>query len=373
MKAILIDDEQLALDYLEHQLLSIEDLQVIGKFTDPFVGRQAIIESDVDIVFLDIHIPELNGIELAEQLLEGNPKVDVIFVTSYDEYAIKAFELNALDYLLKPVKQQRLMNTMQRIKSSRETSSSVIQSHEKIQMNMFQHVSLSTQGQMLPLSWRTAKVEHLFLYLIQHRGQAVSKQELMELLWPEVDQDKALKQLYTTIYHIRKTLEPFESYFSISNTTTGYLLTLEQVELDVEQFEQFIHAQLPLNVDTIQEYKHVINMSSGEYLLGYDYVWVESERQRLQLLWITMALKMVEWYYANHMLEEALVLSLDINRRYPFDEDTYFYLMKIFARLGKDLSVHQQYNKLQKLLLEEFQTTPNANVMSWYKDWMKTE
>ena len=118
MKAILIDDEPLALDYLEHQLRDTQDLQIVGKYTDPATGKQAVEQTDaVDVVFLDIHIPEINGLELAEQLLERRPELHVVFVTAYDEYAIQAFELNASDYVLKPVRKERLHKTIERIRS----------------------------------------------------------------------------------------------------------------------------------------------------------------------------------------------------------------------------------------------------------------
>ena len=91
MKVILIDDEELSLRYLEYLLITIGEFEIVGKYTDPFKGRQAVQEHDIDIVFLDIHIPEWNGIELAETLLEKKPELNVVFITSYEEYAIKAF------------------------------------------------------------------------------------------------------------------------------------------------------------------------------------------------------------------------------------------------------------------------------------------
>src|SRR5690606_2041089 len=103
MKAIIIDDERLALNYVEYQLQQITDVQIVGKYTDPHLGKEHVFRESVDIVFLDIHMYEINGIELAEQLLERKPRMNIVFVTAYDDYAIKAFELNAVDYILKPV------------------------------------------------------------------------------------------------------------------------------------------------------------------------------------------------------------------------------------------------------------------------------
>ena len=318
MKAILIDDEQLALNYLEHQLVHVADVEIIGKFTDPIVGRRAIEKNEIDIVFLDIHIPKLNGIELAEQLLEMKHQLQIVFVTAYERYAIKAFELNALDYVLKPVGKQRLQTTMKRIESRLEEHAALsLQKSEKLQMSLFQQVTIVDGGQEIPLRWRTAKVQQLFLYLVQHRGTAVNKTAIIELLWPELEPEKAYHQLYTAIYHIRKTLAPFEKYSRIANTSEGYLLKLEQIILDVDQFEQFFRSDVVLSAETIGEYEQAIALCKGDFLQEHNYVWAESERQRLQLQWVQTALKMVDWYYANEEWDKAMTLGLDICQRYP--------------------------------------------------------
>ena len=123
MKAILIDDEPLALNFLEHQLNKTGSCQVVGKYIDPLKGWEAVEQQGVDIVFLDIELPEMDGIELAERLLEHRPGIQVVFVTSYDEYAVRAFELNAIDYLVKPVREERLLNTLQRLERNVRTQS----------------------------------------------------------------------------------------------------------------------------------------------------------------------------------------------------------------------------------------------------------
>lgn len=372
MKAILIDDEQLALNYLEHQLVHVADVEIIGKFTDPIVGKRAIEKNEIDIVFLDIHIPKLNGIELAEQLLEVKPQLQIVFVTAYERYAIKAFELNALDYVLKPVGKIRLRTTMKRIQSRLEEHAALsLQKSEKLHMSLFQQVTIVDGGQEIPLRWRTAKVQQLFLYLVQHRGSVVNKTAIIELLWPELEPEKAYHQLYTAIYHIRKTLAPFVKYFRITNTSEGYLLKLEQIILDVDQFEQFFRSDVVLSAETIGEYEQAIALCKGDYLQEHNYVWAESERQRLQLQWVQTALKMVDWYYANEEWDKAMTLGLDICQRYPLEEEAYFYLMKIFADMGRHTSVHSQYDQLKNVLQTELQEHPNPTITEWYQQWQQ--
>src|SRR5690625_5273089 len=115
IKAILIDDENKALDYLEYQLKDIHGLEVVGKYNEPLEGLKGVGQKEVDLVFLDIKMPFMNGTELAKKMLEKKPNLSIIFITAYNEYAVKAFNLNALDYILKPVCFERLIKSLKRL------------------------------------------------------------------------------------------------------------------------------------------------------------------------------------------------------------------------------------------------------------------
>jgi len=109
--AIIIEDEKLARDLVKNYLLDIVNVELIGEFSDGFSGLKAINELKPDIVFLDVQMPKLTGLELLELL--DNPPV-IIFTTAYDEFAVKAFELNAIDYLLKPFSKERFNTAVQK-------------------------------------------------------------------------------------------------------------------------------------------------------------------------------------------------------------------------------------------------------------------
>ena len=102
--AIIIDDEQPARDLIKHYLKEYPDIELLGEYKDGFAGLKAIQEQKPDIVFLDIQMPKLTGFEMLE--LIGDPP-QIIFSTAYDQYAIKAFEMSAVDYLLKPYSPER--------------------------------------------------------------------------------------------------------------------------------------------------------------------------------------------------------------------------------------------------------------------------
>jgi two-component system LytT family response regulator len=104
IKTVIVEDEKLARDLVRNYLVKHTDFEIIGEYEDGFSGLKAINEMKPDLVFLDIQMPKLTGFEMLE-VLEHNPAI--IFTTAYDQYALKAFEHNALDYLLKPYSQER--------------------------------------------------------------------------------------------------------------------------------------------------------------------------------------------------------------------------------------------------------------------------
>ncbi|MCT4621658.1 MAG: response regulator [Marinisporobacter sp.] len=108
LKAILIDDENIALKELTCLLSELEEVEIIGSFSDPFEGFFHIDLLQPDVIFLDIDMPQINGIYLAEQIFKKQKNIHIVFVTAFNDYAIQAFELNAIDYLLKPTSLERL-------------------------------------------------------------------------------------------------------------------------------------------------------------------------------------------------------------------------------------------------------------------------
>jgi two-component system LytT family response regulator len=104
MKALLIDDEPLARSVIRDYLSSFPEIEIAGECGDGFEGVKLIQETTPDLLFLDIQMPKINGFEMLE-LIDQKPAV--IFTTAFDEYAIKAFEANAIDYLLKPFTRER--------------------------------------------------------------------------------------------------------------------------------------------------------------------------------------------------------------------------------------------------------------------------
>ena len=119
MKAIIIDDERLARSELRKLLQDFPEIEVVDEAANADEGISKIENHNPDIIFLDIQMPGKTGFDLLSEL-DRAPQV--VFTTAYDEYALKAFEVNALDYLLKPVEPRRLADTMEKLSKGRQTT-----------------------------------------------------------------------------------------------------------------------------------------------------------------------------------------------------------------------------------------------------------
>lgn len=118
IRALIIDDEHLARQIIRKYLNEDEEIEVVGECSDGFEGFKQINELKPDLVFLDIMMPKLTGFEMLE-LLENPPRI--VFSTAYDQYAIKAFEQNAIDYLLKPYSKERFSEALNKAKTNLST------------------------------------------------------------------------------------------------------------------------------------------------------------------------------------------------------------------------------------------------------------
>lgn len=374
MRAVCIDDEKLALDFMVHLINQVDHIEVIGTFQRAQEGLDFIFHESVDVVFLDIHMPEVDGLQLAEQILEKKPQVDIVFVTAYNEYAVTAFDLNAIDYLMKPVKVERLEKTVERLKKEREKNkkTQVKKQPLSLRIKLGNHVSFSLGAEPFkPIKWRTAKARELFLYLLQNKETLVHKGTLMEMLWGEEELDRGYSILYTTVYNVRKALQTYANHLQLKNTNDGYMLHLHDAEVDLHEWEKAIH-ELPHEVTThsINEYKQVMALNSGPYLDEYGYIWVESEKQRLENLWIGTMQKIVDYYIEINELFEAVEFLKQIIERVPELEEAHLLLMKIYDEEDKHHLVLEQYDRYVSIQ-ETFGLRPSPKVKKWYTDYIE--
>jgi len=187
LRVFIVDDEPPARTRLRDVLTDCNDqlsLQVVGEAANGREALDKLVDASVDVVLLDIRMPQMDGIELAQHLHKLHKPPVVIFTTAYDEYAIKAFELHAVDYLLKPIRKERLLESLMRARDSGPLQNEVLHdlspeprknlsSHErgKIHLIPIEQV-LYLRAELKYITVRTADRE----YLIEESLSALEKE-----------------------------------------------------------------------------------------------------------------------------------------------------------------------------------------------------
>jgi len=116
IQTLIVDDERLAREEMRYLLMHHEDIGIVGEAASGSEALEFVKESSPDLIMLDVQMPGMNGFQLIDELGERQLLPHVVMVTAYDEYAIRAFEVNAVDYLLKPVDEDRLGNALDRVR-----------------------------------------------------------------------------------------------------------------------------------------------------------------------------------------------------------------------------------------------------------------
>jgi two-component system LytT family response regulator len=144
MKALLVDDERLARAELRRLLRAHSDIVIVGEARNVEEAEARLREQSVDVLFLDIEMPGASGFDLLERI---DPVPLVIFTTAYDEYAVRAFEVNALDYLLKPIAAERLAAALDRVRQAwSQTSASAKASASAAALQPLERVFVRERG-----------------------------------------------------------------------------------------------------------------------------------------------------------------------------------------------------------------------------------
>lgn len=362
IKAVLIDDERPSLRELEYLLKEDGNFAVVGMFINPLEGIDQINTLQPQVVFLDIHMPQLKGIDAASQILDKCPWVDVIFVTAYDQYAIEAFELHALDYILKPVKKERFDKTLSRIIKKNNYTISPI-TGEKFKISCLGNFQAGWEGQA-PIKWRSEKTKELFAFLLHHEGREVTKEKILEAIWPDTEVVRAIHQLHNGIYYIRKTLDKYDVDGTRIAVEGSYLLKLGEAETDVLLFKKYIQL-ISKGESSLEALARVEALYSGDYLEGVDWMWADLERERLLMNYIEVVLKLSQIYIQNKKFDQAEEILLKIFKKNPYLEDTTKFLLKLYKHINKRNKAISHFMGYKKILQEELGIEPEEDIQSF--------
>lgn len=370
LKAVIVDDEQPAINMLK-MLLKSAGVEVVGEYTKSSEVLKQIGRLQPDVVFLDIEMPGIKGIELAEHLLEQIVDTDVVFVTAFRNYAVEAFELNAVDYLLKPALQQNVDRAVARLLKQKSSRPDVKRMNTGIQISCFGKIEVRNSSGDSLVKWRTAKGEELFGYLLYHRGTIVPKGKIIDNLWPECEPEIADNNLHTTVYRLKKTLKESGLNIEIKFSGGGYIMELgRDIYCDADEFEAFIAKGEVLTKENITGFEKIAALFRGDYLEGKDYSWCMAERARLQRDFSYIVKQVVCYYIDSAEYKKAEQMLLKNIEYAPYDEEAYEILLRACFLQGDRVSVIKYYDHLEAILQKELGIEPRPSLKRLYENYL---
>ena len=280
MNILIVDDESITLKEIEHYMTEYSEACECVKCKNAFEALERAQDTKFDIGLLDIEMPEMNGIELAEKLFQINSKIKIVFVTAYNNYAAEAFEVNAVYYILKPIRRERLYKTLDKL--CPKITDKVNTADKKQEMHIQTFGRLTVKCGENVLKWSRQKSSEIFAYLLMNNNKMVHKDKLCDELWPETSPQKALANLQTGIWQLRKTLSVFgEEQILIKYTNNCYKLTYNNGYYDADEFVSSCYKAFKENSENLLE--KAFKIYQGRYLEEEDWFWAASQREALDV------------------------------------------------------------------------------------------
>jgi two-component system LytT family response regulator len=244
LKTLIVDDESLARRGLAHRLKNVPDIEIVGQAQNGREALKLIKEKTPDLVFLDIQMPGISGFQVVKQLdVETMPII--LFLTAYDEYAVQAFEVNALDYILKPIDEERLNQVLDKVRANYNQKRALRQKRQLLEL--VSQISGEKISSLAELEGKKgAGLVHKEPSRLAIRdGGKTTWVDQSDIEWIDAAGDYMCVQAQGTTYIMRKTMKELEK------------------ELD-DSILQRIHRSTIINITQVKEMESHIN---GEYFL----------------------------------------------------------------------------------------------------------
>lgn len=269
IKVAAVDDEMHVLERFERIAKDMKELQLCGLFQTGEELLSYIKSNKVDAVFLDIEMPGTIGLVLAQEILDIDENISIVFVTAFNQYAVEAFEVCAMDYIMKPLTEERLAKTMERLIKSKNT----VKTKDKPFVECFGSFEVFVNGEVI--IWKNAKAKELLAFLIHKNGLPVDWEKIADALWPDYNSEKAHINLHTTTYLLRKNLAQAGIGDIFESRRGNYRVVVEKVECDIYKLEELIknkEIKKEENFWFIDRFKHRGYMEEN----GYDWAYPRS-------------------------------------------------------------------------------------------------
>ena len=359
--AVAIDDEKKALDRLERVIMNEPRIDLAAKFSNSADALRFIQEIKVDLAFLDIDMPGQNGLILAEKLKKARPRLEIIFVTAYDHFALPAFRLHAAGYLLKPVTQEELREQIDVLDARLGTG--VIRAEPSVPLRIccFGPFRCFPEGyENRPIPWRTVKSEELLAFLLSNVGVPVHKELIVDALWPDAEPDKAANRFRVTCTYVRNTLAASGFSDLLLRELDSYHLDLSRINCDLIELSRLQEAILVSRDVAVLE--RAAWLCASPYMENKTYEWADKMRRRFELAFKTICSRLVQIHLNTGQPALAAAVLEAMLTRDPCDEKILDHLIDLRLQAGENEMAHKAYLAFEKSLAADLGLRPSERI-----------
>lgn len=368
-KIITVDDEPLSLKRFAHIICKEPRVELVASFSDPFEALEYIKNNTVDIAFLDIEMPELNGLMLAERIGEVDPYVSIIFLTAFDQYALDAFRAHAIGYLLKPLDLAEFTNQINKLELSKmhrqpKVEKPVAEEKRLIVNCLGPFTCYSSDHPDEPITFRTAKTAELFAFLIHNYKSAVTKYHILDSIFPDMDYEKSNKLFYVSCSYLRSAFSKYDIVDILIRDNDSYRINTNVIDCDYISFMNYYDK---INSLTEEEFSKAVSLYRGEYFLGRNYEWTFESKPYIDNLFEMILFKYSDSLVNNGNYEEAVsalekFLILD-----PLRENTVTKLVTVLIKHNQKEKAVQIYNTFKSKLKDQLDMEPSSSLRNLIK------
>lgn len=372
MRAVVVDDEPLIVEHID-RLLVEAGVEVAGSLTNPCEALKMIRSLQPDVLFLDIEMPELSGLEIAEKVYADKLDAEIVFITAFNQYAVDAFRVNALDYLLKPLMEEDLHRALERVKKRRRSSVRAAGriGGRTVIASLFGPFSVCLGGDPPePVRWVTSKCDELFAYMLLQGEREATKWQLFEALWGDKNTEKADINLRSTVSRINKTLRDMQAGMALVSVRNGYRLTAQEGALvvDAHRLERFTLNSVEIAPDNVNELEQLVHNCNQPFLQEFDGQWCEAYRSRYRAYFLHLGSRLLSYYeQENAEPFKSLQLIEMLVDRDPYNDALRAACMNLHYRLGGRKQATAYYETYAALLKKELGTEPGAALAASFR------
>lgn len=245
MLILVVDDEPAALRKMERTLKKIyvnrSDVTILC--ADNYIDALACGRGKPEIAFLDVEMPEMTGIELAQRLLKVNPRMNVVFVTAYDDFARDAYSLHASGYITKPFMQDDVENELCHLRfpvdedpvPGANESAAEDGEKKKLRVQCFGNFEVFSDG--LPLHFQRRGSKEILAYLIAMKGASVSRLEISSAMWESADEVEQKKDYFRILVAaLRQTLKKYNAEDVLITSRDSFAVNIQELDCDYYRY-----------------------------------------------------------------------------------------------------------------------------------------